>query len=232
MIPILTGVRWYLIVFLIGISLIISDVEHLLICLLATSILFRKMLLSSSANFLIQFFVFLMLSCISCLCMLDINPLSVISFPNIFCHSVGCLWFSDSFLHCVKACRFNQVPFVCFCFYFLCFRRQIQKRFYDLYQSVLLTYSSMSFMVPDLTLRSLIHFEFIFVNSIRECSNFILLHKAIWFSQDSYFRYCAFFIVYSCLLVIDLLTIRAWIYSWIVLFHWSMYVSVLMTATL
>ena len=33
-----------------------------------------------------------MLSCTSCLYILYINPLSVISFANIFSHSVGCLF--------------------------------------------------------------------------------------------------------------------------------------------
>ena len=34
-------------------------------------------------------------------------------------------------------------------------------------------------MVSDLTFRSLIHFEFIFVYGVRQCSNSILLHAAI-----------------------------------------------------
>ena len=38
---------------------------------------------------------------------------------------------------------------------------------------------SKSFIVSGLTFRSLIHFEFIFVNGVRECSNFILLHAAV-----------------------------------------------------
>ena len=43
--------------------------------------------------------------------------------------------------------------------------------------------SSKSFIVSSLTFRSLIHFEFIFVYGVRKCSNFILLHVAVQFSQ-------------------------------------------------
>ena len=49
--------------------------------------------------------------------------------------------------------------------------------------SVLPMFSSKSFIVSGLTFRSFIHFEFIFVYSVSKCSNLILLHVAVQFSQ-------------------------------------------------
>ena len=85
MMAILTGMRRSLSVVLIHISLVASDAEHPFICLwvLCMSSL-EKCPFRSFAHFLIQLFVFLEWSHVSSLYVLELKPLSKVSFANIF----------------------------------------------------------------------------------------------------------------------------------------------------
>ena len=59
-------------------------------------------------------------------------------------------------------------------------------------ESVLPMFSSKGFIVSGFTFRSLIHFEFIFVYGVRECSSFILLHVVDQFSQHHLLKRLSF----------------------------------------
>ena len=123
------------------------------------------------------------MSRMSCLHILEINPLSVVSFAIIFSHSEGCLFtflvVSFAMQKLLRLIRFHLFTFV---FISLTLGVDHRRSCFDLRHQVFCLFSSKSFIVSGLTFRSLIRFEFIFVYGVRKCSNFFVLHVAVQFS--------------------------------------------------
>ena len=92
-------------------------------------------------------------------------------------------------------------------------------------ESVLPMFSSRSFIVSGLTLRSLIHFEIIFVYGVRKCSSFILLHVAVQFSQQHLLERLSFlhYIFLPPLSKVRCAQVRGLISGLSILFHRSIF---------
>ena len=99
--------------------------------------------------------------------------------------------------------------------------------------SVLPIFSSKSFIVSDLTFRYLMHFEFVFVYDVRKCSNFILLHVAIQFSQHHLLKRLSLPPLYIfASFVKNKVTVGAWVNFWAFYLVPLDYISVFCVSTI
>ena len=115
-------------------------------------------------------------------------------FGNIFSHSEGCLFILSMVSFAVQR-LLSLIRSHLFIFAFISIAlgsglKKILLQFMS--KSVLPMFSSKSFIVSGLTFRSLIHFEFIFVYGVKECSNFIFLHVADQFPQHHLLKRLSF----------------------------------------
>ena len=147
----------------------------------------EKDLFKSSANILIGLFVFLMLSYMSALYVLDINPLS-----NIFSHSVGCLFILlivsfvlQTFLVCCSTiCSFLVLS--------LAWGEKSRNILLRLMSKCILPiFSSRSFMVSGPTFKSWIHLVYFYIWCEKK-SSLILLHVAVQFSKHHVLKRLSF----------------------------------------
>ena len=97
----LTSVRWQLMVVLICIFWSVMLNIFSCACWPSVCLLWKNVYSGLCSFFLLGCLFFLVLSCMTSLCILDINPFLFILFENIFSHSVGCLFI------------FSMVSFAC-----------------------------------------------------------------------------------------------------------------------
>ena len=106
--------------------------------------------------------------------------------------------------------------------------------------SILPLLSSKSFILSGLTFKSLIHFEFLFVYDVKKCSNFLLLHVALQFSQHHLLkrlslRHCIFLPPLSkirCPQVHGFISGLSNLFHCTIFLFWCQYHTVLMTVAL
>ena len=160
---------------------------------------FGEMPVQVFCPFFIRLFAFLRLSCVSCLFWKSIpyqrHHLQI--FPPV---SQVIMLFFYGFLCSAKTFKFYQDPFVYFCFCFHCLQdTHPQKCCSDLCQRMSPYVSLQNFYGMQAYSQVLIHFEFIFVCGVRECSNFIVLPVGVQFFQHHLFKtqYTVFCALYN-----------------------------------
>ena len=121
-------------------------------------------LFRSFAHFSIGWLAFLLLHCISCLCILEVKPLSVASFATLFSHSVRChcvfVFVSFAAQKLVSLIRSHWLIFAWISVTLGDWPEKIFIRFMS--ENVLPMFSFRSLLVSCLIFKSFSHFEFIF----------------------------------------------------------------------
>ena len=119
-------------------------------------------------DWVVQFF--LILSCMSCLYILETNPLLVASFANTFSHSEDCHFvFFMVFFAVQKLLSLIRSHLFIFIFIFIFITLRVASKnilLQFMSKNARPMFSSTVFIVSGLTFRSLIHLEFIFVHGV------------------------------------------------------------------
>ena len=120
-----------------------------------------------------------------------LNSCWITSFTNIFSHSVGwldiCLWFP---LLCKILKNWLDTISLFFILFLLLWETELRKHWHNLCRIVLPIISSRSLTVTSYVCNPLSHLEIICMDSVRDSSNFIDLHKAVQLCQKPSQKNC------------------------------------------
>ena len=137
--------------------------------------------------FLIGLFVFLVWSHVSSLYILEIKPLSKVSFANIFSHMVGfLLMFSLAMQKLFNLMRSHL--FILSLMSLALGDVSVKILLHGISEIFLPMFSSRTFTVSWLIFKSFIHLQFIFMYVVSWWSSFTILHVAVQISQHHLFK--------------------------------------------